>query len=130
MTKKEIVKDIADILGLTQLKTKEIVQMTFDSIIETLVNNGDHRIELRNFGVFEVKQRAARKARNPRTGERVDVPPKNVVTFKPGKRMEELVHKIKDAPPLRPMDDDDDLEEEENQAEEPVKLPFSTPVKP
>ncbi len=130
MTKKEIVKDIADILGLTQLKTKEIVQMTFDAIIETLVNNGDHRIELRNFGVFEVKQRAARKARNPRTGERVDVPPKNVVTFKPGKRMEELVHKIKDAPPLRPMDDDDDLEEEENQAEEPVKLPFSAPVKP
>ena len=130
MTKKEIVKDIADILGLTQLKTKEIVQMTFDSIIETLVNNGDHRIELRNFGVFEVKQRAARKARNPRTGERVDVPPKNVVTFKPGKRMEELVHKIKDAPPLRPMDDDVDLEEEENQAEEPVKLPFSAPVKP
>ena len=130
MTKKEIVKDIADILGLTQLKTKEIVQMTFDAIIETLVNNGDHRIELRNFGVFEVKQRAARKARNPRTGERVDVPPKNVVTFKPGKRMEELVHKIKDAPPLRPMDDDVDLEEEENQAEEPVKLPFSAPVKP
>ena len=44
--------------------------------------------------------------------------------------MEELVHKIKDAPPLRPMDDDDDLEEEENLAEEPVKLPFNTPVKP
>jgi integration host factor subunit beta len=113
VTKKEIVKDIADILGLTQLKTKEIVQMTFDAIIETLVNNSDHRIELRNFGVFEVKQRAARKARNPRTGERVDVPPKNVVTFKPGKRMEELVKKITDAPPLRPGDDDD-LEDEEN----------------
>lgn len=130
MTKKEIVKDIADILGLTQLKTKEIVQMTFDAIIETLVNNSDHRIELRNFGVFEVKQRAARKARNPRTGERVDVPPKNVVTFKPGKRMEELVHKIKDAPPLRPVDDDEVMEDEETTAEEPVKLPFTTPVKP
>jgi nucleoid DNA-binding protein len=112
VTKKEIVKDIADILGLTQLKTKEIVQMTFDAIIETLVNNSDHRIELRNFGVFEVKQRAARKARNPRTGEKVDVPPKNVVTFKPGKRMEELVRKITDAPPLRPGDDDDDSDDE------------------
>jgi len=111
VTKKEIVKDIADILGLTQLKTKEIVQMTFDAIIETLVDNSDHRIELRNFGVFEVKQRAARKARNPRTGERVDVPPKNVVTFKPGKRMEELVKKITDAPPLRPHDDEDEMEE-------------------
>jgi len=111
VTKKEIVKDIADILGLTQLKTKEIVQMTFDAIIETLVDNSDHRIELRNFGVFEVKQRAARKARNPRTGERVDVPPKNVVTFKPCKRMEELVRKITDAPPLRPHDDEDEMEE-------------------
>ena len=65
MTKKEIVKDIADILGLTQLKTKEIVQMTFDAIIETLVNNGDHRIELRNFGVFEVKQCARSQGTQP-----------------------------------------------------------------
>lgn len=92
MTKKEIVKEIADQIGLTQLKTKEIVQKTFDAIVDTLVETG--RIELRNFGVFEVKQRAARKARNPRTGERVDVPPKNVVTFKPGKRMEELVRNM------------------------------------
>src|SRR5919199_1468232 len=81
MTKKEIVKQISEELGLTQLKTKEIVQKTFDAIVETLLT--EKRIELRNFGVFEVKQRKARKARNPRTGERVDVPPKNVVTFKP-----------------------------------------------
>jgi len=49
------------------------------------------RIELRNFGVFEVKQRAARKARNPRTGDEVYVPPKKVVVFKPGRLMEERV---------------------------------------
>ncbi|MSR31861.1 MAG: integration host factor subunit beta [Gemmataceae bacterium] len=89
MTKKEIVKQISDRIGLTQLKTKEIVQQTFDAIVETMLETG--RIELRNFGVFEVKQRKARKARNPRTGERVDVPPKYVVTFKPGKEMEEKV---------------------------------------
>ena len=89
MTKKEIVKQISEEIGLTQLKTKEIVQKTFDAIIETLVE--EHRIELRNFGVFEVKKRAARKARNPRTGERVAVPEKYVVTFKPGKEMEEKV---------------------------------------
>ena len=94
MTKKEIVKDIADLLGLTQLKTKEIVQLTFDAIIETLVSNPDHRIELRNFGVFEVKRRAARKARNPRTGDKVYVPEKFVVTFKPGKEMEERVREL------------------------------------
>lgn len=89
MTKKEIVKAISDEIGLTQLQTKEIVQKTFDAIVDTLVK--DRRIELRNFGVFEVKKRAARKARNPRSGERVDVPEKFVVTFKPGKEMEEKV---------------------------------------
>lgn len=89
MTKKEIVKTISEEIGLTQLKTKEIVQKTFDAIVETLVADG--RIELRNFGVFEVKKRAARKARNPRTGQRVNVPEKYVVTFKPGKEMEERV---------------------------------------
>ena len=92
MTKKEIVKTISEEIGLTQLKTKEIVQKTFDAIVETLVEDG--RIELRNFGVFEVKQRAARKARNPRTGQRVDVPEKSVVTFKPGKEMEEKVRQL------------------------------------
>lgn len=91
MTKKEIVKTISEECGLTQLKTKEIVQKTFEAIIDTLVEDPDHRIELRNFGVFEVKKRAARKARNPRTGERVDVGEKYVVTFKPGKEMEERV---------------------------------------
>lgn len=95
MTKKEIVKAISDEIGLTQLKTKEIVQKTFDAIVETLVTDG--RIELRNFGVFEVKKRAARKARNPRTGERVDVAEKYVVTFKPGKEMEERVRQLEEA---------------------------------
>src|SRR5438128_2956748 len=77
---------------MTQLKTKEIVQQTFDAIVETLLS--EKRIELRNFGVFEVKRRKARKARNPRTGERVDVEPKYVVTFKPGKEMEERVRQL------------------------------------
>ena len=92
VTKKEIVKTISEEIGLTQLKTKEIVQKTFDAIVDTLVE--DQRIELRNFGVFEVKRRAARKARNPRTGEKVFVPEKFVVTFKPGKEMEERVREL------------------------------------
>ena len=92
MTKKEIVKTISDEIGLTQLKTKEIVQKTFDAIVATLVE--ERRIELRNFGVFEVKKRAARKARNPRTGAKVYVPEKFVVTFKPGKEMEEKVREL------------------------------------
>jgi integration host factor subunit beta len=96
VTKKEIVKQISERIGLTQLKTKEIVQDTFDAIVDTLIEVG--RIELRNFGVFEVKKRKARKARNPRTGEKVDVPPKFVVTFKPGKEMEERVRRMTELP--------------------------------
>jgi nucleoid DNA-binding protein len=91
VTKKEIVRKISDRAGLTQLKTKEIVQWTFDAIIDTLLTDG--RIELRNFGVFEVRRRKARRARNPRTNDRVDVPEKNVVTFQPGKEMEERVRR-------------------------------------
>ena len=92
MTKKEIVRTISEQIGLTQLKTKEIVQKTFDAIVDTLVEEG--RIELRNFGVFEVKRRAPRKARNPRTGDKVYVPEKFVVTFKPGKEMERRVREL------------------------------------
>lgn len=105
MTKKEIVKEISIELGLTQLKTKEIVQKTFDAIIDTLLREG--RIELRNFGVFEVKQRKARKARNPRTGDRVDVESKFVVTFKAGKEMEERVRTLQTPPTGFDVVDDD-----------------------
>jgi integration host factor subunit beta len=92
VTKKEIVRTISEEIGLTQLQTKEIVQKTFNAIVETLVE--ERRIELRNFGVFEVKRRAPRKARNPRTGEKVFVAEKYVVTFKPGKEMEQRVREL------------------------------------
>ena len=93
VTKKEIVKTISEKLGLTQLKTKEIVQKTFDAIVETLVE--ERRIELRNFGVFEVKVRKARIGRNPNAPENdVRIPPRAVVKFKPGKEMREAVLKL------------------------------------
>jgi nucleoid DNA-binding protein len=96
VTKKEIVKQISERAELTQLQTKEIVQWTFDAIVETLVSEG--RIELRNFGVFEVKRRKPRRARNPRTNEPVEVEAKNVVTFQPGKVMEEKVRQMINPP--------------------------------
>ncbi len=89
MTKKEIVKLIADKFNEPQVKVKDIVQETFDLIVNALVKEG--RIELRNFGVFEVKRRKPRMARNPRTDTPVEVPAKNVVVFQPGKVMEEKV---------------------------------------
>jgi len=118
VTKKEIVKQISDRIGLTQLKTKEIVQLTFDAIVDTLLE--EKRIELRNFGVFEVKQRKARKARNPRTGDPVQVPPKNVVTFKPGKEMEERVRLMTNVPMM--SDDEDELQDGESLDREPVAV--------
>jgi integration host factor subunit beta len=89
VTKKEIAKQIARDTGLTQLQVLAVVQRTFDEIIRVVSTEG--RIEVRNFGVFEVKRRAARPARNPRTGEKLMTPARNVVTFRPGRQMEQLV---------------------------------------
>src|ERR1700733_4255276 len=87
VTKKDMARTIAEEMGLTQTQTKEIIQRVLDGIRETLITEG--RIELRNFGVFEVKKRKPRRGRNPHTGEKVKVPVKMVVTFEPGRGREE-----------------------------------------
>ncbi len=89
MTKRSIAQTISQELDVTQLQAQQIVQKTFDSIVNTLVEDG--RVELRGFGVFAVKWRKARKGRNPRTGEQVTVPERCGVTFKPGKAMQARV---------------------------------------
>jgi nucleoid DNA-binding protein len=106
VTKKDLAKAIAERLKVNQLLALEIVQMTFDGITDALVNEG--RIELRNFGVFEVKARQARSARNPRTGEKVMVPQRFVVTFKPGREMEQRVAQMKALPHRPPGGESDD----------------------
>lgn len=92
MTKKDIVRQLAVDLQVDQTLTRKIVQGTFDCIVRSLLEDG--RIELRNFGVFEIKTRAARKARNPKTNETVMVPPKRVITFQPGKNVASKVDGI------------------------------------
>lgn len=89
MTKNELVLDIAAKLGTPQSVIKEIVQKTLDGMIDTLATEG--RLELRNFGVFEVRTQKARRAHNPKTGEKVMVPEKKVVHLKAGKVMMEKV---------------------------------------
>jgi nucleoid DNA-binding protein len=96
MTKKDMAKAIGEAMGLSPSQVVKIVQRVFDGIIDTLVDEG--RMELRNFGVFEVRQRKARRARNPRTGEKVDVPAKLVVTFKAGLEMEERIDRLTKVP--------------------------------
>ncbi|MCD8141297.1 MAG: integration host factor subunit beta [Planctomycetaceae bacterium] len=90
MTKNDLVLKIAKEMNMHQTDIKRIVQMTFDGIIEVLATEG--RLELRNFGVYEVKTRKPRKARNPRTGEEVMVPSRKSVTFKGGKFMTDRVN--------------------------------------
>ena len=92
MTRRKIAQSIAQDLGLTQLQAKHVVQKVFDAILDTLVE--EERVELRNFGIFQVKRRGPRKARNPRTGEKVFVPEKCVVTFKPGQIMQQRVEAL------------------------------------
>ena len=96
MTKKDMAKAIADETGLTHGQATEVIQRVLDGITETLLHEG--RLELRNFGVFEVKQRRPRRARNPRTGQAVDVPAKRVVTFKPGLEMGERIGRLTKVP--------------------------------
>ena len=85
MTKKEMVRRIATEVNAEQTLTKRIVQRCLDMVVDVVCQTG--RIELRNFGVFEVKERAARKARNPKTNEVVLVPAKRVLTFQAGKNV-------------------------------------------
>lgn len=89
ITKKELVARIAEKTNQTKVVAKDIIQMFLDEIIDELGRG--NRLEFREFGVFEIKERAARKAQNPRTLEKVDVPAKRVVKFKVGRLMKESV---------------------------------------
>ncbi|MFH0827684.1 MAG: HU family DNA-binding protein [Candidatus Omnitrophota bacterium] len=89
MTKKDIILKVSDETHLKQTDVKKIVQKTFDYMVEALVRG--EKIELRNFGVFKVKERRSRTGRNPRTGQVVPVPPRKVVVFKPGLEMKHAV---------------------------------------
>jgi integration host factor subunit beta len=90
MTKAELVEDVARAAELTKKDAERLVEIVFESIIETL-NHGE-KIELRGFGSFRVRERGARRGRNPKTGDPVDIPAKRVPYFKPGKELKELIN--------------------------------------
>jgi integration host factor subunit beta len=95
MTKAELVEDVARAAELTKKDAERLVEIVFESIIETL-NQGE-KIELRGFGSFRVRERGARRGRNPKTGDPVNIPAKRVPYFKPGKELKELIND--EAPP-------------------------------
>jgi integration host factor subunit beta len=87
ITKKELVDRIADQTSQKRVVVKKVVQLFLDEVIEELGRG--NRLEFRDFGVFETKKRAARIAQNPKTLQRVHVPPKRTVKFKVGRMMKQ-----------------------------------------
>jgi integration host factor subunit beta len=105
MTKAELVEEVSRVSDLTKKHSEVIVETVFRSIISALQRG--EKIELRGFGSFRLRQREPRKGRNPKTGDRVDVPPKKVPFFKPGKELKELINRevtsLEVAPAASPM---------------------------
>ena len=94
MTKAELVEEVSRVSDLTKKHSEVIVDTVFKSIIDAL-HRGE-KIELRGFGSFRLRKREPRKGRNPKTGDKVDVPPKKVPYFKPGKELKELINREAD----------------------------------
>ena len=91
MTKADLVEKVAREAEMTKKDAEKLVEIIFESIVSTL-NKGE-KIELRGFGSFRVRERNARKGRNPKTGEAVKIPAKRVAYFKPGKDLKDLINK-------------------------------------
>jgi integration host factor subunit beta len=91
MTKAELVDEVARVVQLTKKQAEAIVNIVFDSIVESL--RAGQKIELRGFGSFRLRNRKSRTGRNPKTGEKVDVPSKKIPYFKPGKELKELINR-------------------------------------
>ncbi len=89
MTKRDLVIEVSERLGFTQNEVSDVIQKTLDTVVQALADG--ERIEIRNFGVFEVKTRDARIGRNPRTGASVPIARKRVAVFKPGKSLKERI---------------------------------------
>ncbi len=100
MTKAELVEEVARVSDLTKKHSESIVNTVFDSIIEALQK--DEKIELRGFGSFRIRQRRSRQGRNPKTGDKVDVPAKRIPYFKPGKELKELINSSSPDPAAAP----------------------------
>lgn len=105
ITKKELVHRIADKTGVTKVVAKEVIQSFLNAIIDELAEG--NRLEFREFGVFESRERAARLAQNPRTLEKVPVPAKRIVKFKVGRLMRKKVSG-EDVGTISMEDDDDE----------------------
>ena len=100
MTKADLIDEVSKLAELTRKDSEVIVETIFDSIVRSL-RVGD-KIEIRGFGSFRTRQRKPRVGRNPKTGERVEVPAKKIPFFKPSKELKDLVNTGGGNAPRRP----------------------------
>ena len=95
MTKADLVEEVIRVAVLSKKDAEHVVNTVFGQIMEAL--KSDDKIELRGFGSFRLRRREPRKGRNPKTGDKVDVPPKRVPYFKPGKELKDLINQAAEA---------------------------------
>jgi integration host factor subunit beta len=91
MTKADLIEEVSRLAELTRKDSEVIVETIFDSVVRAL-RTGD-KIEIRGFGSFRTRQRKPRIGRNPKTGDRVEVPPKKIPFFKPSKELKDMVNR-------------------------------------
>ncbi len=101
LTKAALIREVAHAAGLTRKRAEIIVDTVFGSIVKTL-HRGE-KVELRGFGSFRLRRREPHMARNPRTGDRVDIPSKRIAYFKPGKQLRELITRDRAQPVPPPL---------------------------
>jgi len=99
MTKSDLIDEVVKVSSLSKKQAETIVNTLFASITDALQR--DDKIELRGFGSFRVRRRRSRQGRNPKTGDRVDVPEKRIPYFKPGKELKDLINDDSDGKPAR-----------------------------
>ena len=104
MTKADLIEEVSRVVELTRKESEVIVESIFESVVRSL-KSGD-KVEIRGFGSFRTRERKGRIGRNPKSGEKVDVPPKTIPFFKPSKELRDVVN---GGPPLpaRPVGEDD-----------------------
>ena len=98
MTKADLIEEVSRVVEMTRKDSEVIVEAIFDSIVRSL--RGGDKIEIRGFGSFRSRERQARIGRNPKTGERVEVPAKRIPFFKPSKELKDLVNRDSQRPAL------------------------------
>ncbi len=89
MVKSELIESLAERADITLAKAEEIIDLFFDAVSETLCNG--HRVEIRGFGAFTVREYKAYEGRNPKTGEKITVPPKRLPFWKTGMELKQRV---------------------------------------